>query len=248
LVSHLVTFKWRNAGSARGSDLTKICPNLRSSSSDELLPTHEGSDLPATCSACKWSTVGGQGHQQSAGRPLEGQRNPRVHCAFPTLTSVNSAEVPLLDSLTEGFDKLEKDHIKLTMAIGISSYLMCPLRHCPVWMSSWGTFVPTIGRMSRDEPHQKVITCTDGADTKCCSRSTIGIVTVNKSSCIERPLAITTVKNRHQQRGFLELPGRHDIHPHGRKDSLALKPRGGALKHDVQFTYSVPRGKIYSHG
>jgi hypothetical protein len=80
----------------------------------------------------------GKAINNQPGGPLKGKEIPEF-IVFP-------GPVPLLDSLTDGFDKLEKDHIKLTMAIGISSYLMCPLRHCPVWMSSWGTFVPTIGQ------------------------------------------------------------------------------------------------------
>jgi hypothetical protein len=131
---------------------TRYFPNHRSSSSDELLPTRKGRNLPATNSVLNGRLTDMSGLQvEHTGwtkpstitwEAFEGQRHPRVQAgshsatqrrrlayAFrlsQTQTSVNSAEVPLLYSLTGGFDKLEEDHdrvfLKLPMPIGICSY------------------------------------------------------------------------------------------------------------------------------
>jgi hypothetical protein len=107
---------------------------------------HSGRAKPSTIS---WEAFEGQRHPRVQAGSYSPTQRRRLAYAFrlsQTQTSVNSAEVPLLYSLTGGFDKLEEDHdrvfLKLPMPIGISSYGFCfrPQRHLPMWMSSWGTF------------------------------------------------------------------------------------------------------------
>jgi hypothetical protein len=148
----------------RNLPATNSVLNGRLADMSGLQVEHTGWTKPSTIT---WEAFEGQRHPRVQASSHLATRRRRLAYAF-RLSQTQPQLIPLRFHCCiplRGFDKLKEDHdrmfLKLSMPIGICSYGLRfrPHKHLPVWMSSWGTFFPTLRNVTEDKPRQKVITC-----------------------------------------------------------------------------------------